>query len=308
MEPIISIILPTYNGETYIRESIESCLNQTFSNFELIIVNDCSKDNTASIIEEYASRDERIRVIHNSHNKKLPSSLNVGFEAANGKYFTWTSDDNIYGPEALETMLQNITEDNETDLVYADYTIIDGEGNITGSRQFNNVYDSFFNWLGCGACFLYKAEIHFALNGYNPAAFLIEDYDFFVRAFMKYKFRYLKNPVLYYYREHAASLTTTQSSAIKDISKIFLERQITGLEAVLNKKETALLYRKFAVYFAVQKNDNVKTGYYLNKLYQISGKQAIITALYIPIRKLWLLINVTFKCWQTIFSAAFQKK
>src|SRR6266581_3781895 len=82
LQPAISIVLPTYNGSKYIRTSIESCLNQTFTDFELIIVNDCSIDNTASIIEEYAAKDGRIIIIHNAFNKKLPLSLNTVYDIA----------------------------------------------------------------------------------------------------------------------------------------------------------------------------------------------------------------------------------
>ena len=295
MQPTISIILPTYNGSKFIRTSIESCLQQTFTDFELIIVNDCSTDNTLSIIEEYAAKDKRIKIIYNEHNKKLPLSLNAGFELAKGKYFTWTSDDNYYAPQALQTMLQQIEDNPISDLVYANYTTINDEGKITGTRIFNNIYLSFFNWLGCGACFLYKAEIHWALNGYNPAAFLIEDYDFFVRAYLKYQFHYLPQTDLYFYREHNASLTSTQRSAIKDVSKIFLERQLVGLENKLSKKEVALLYRKFAVYFAVQKNDTFKYGLYLQKLSNISKKEALITVCYVPVFKLFQTITVSLK-------------
>ncbi len=295
MQPTISIVLPTYNGSKFIRTSIDSCLQQTFTDFELIIVNDCSTDDTASILKEYALQDKRIKVLKNRHNKKLPLSLNRGFEAAKGKYFTWTSDDNYYAPNALQTMLNEFENDQHTtDLVYANYTIIDDAGNVTGTRIFNNVYFSFFNWLGCGACFLYKAEIHKALNGYNPAAFLIEDYDFFVRAFLKYQFNYLPQTDLYFYREHAASLTSTQSSAIKDVSKIFLERQLSGLEKKLDEHEVALLYRKFAVYFAVQKNDTVKYDFYIQKLSAISKKEALITICYVPALKLYQTLIVSF--------------
>ena len=89
----VSIILPTYNGKKYIRDSIESIINQTYTNWELIIVNDCSTDDTQKIIEEYQQKDKRIIVINNEKNLKLPASLNRGFEEASGEYYTWTSDD-----------------------------------------------------------------------------------------------------------------------------------------------------------------------------------------------------------------------
>ena len=102
--PKISIILPTYNGQLYIREAIESVIKQIFKDWELIIVDDCSSDNTLDIIKEYEKLDSRIRVIHNEVNKKLPASLNIGFSYAKGEYFTWTSDDNLYLPSALYRM------------------------------------------------------------------------------------------------------------------------------------------------------------------------------------------------------------
>lgn len=294
MSPAISIVLPTYNGSRYIAQSIESCLKQTFTDFELIIVNDCSTDNTLSIAESFAAQDPRIRVITNEHNKKLPLSLNTGFAAARGRYFTWTSDDNYYAPEALAKMFAVLEKEPDIDLVYCDYYLIDDENKITGTRKFGDINQSFNHWLGCGACFLYRSEVHAANNGYNPAAFLIEDYDFFVRAFMKFNFYYLPSHELYYYREHGASLTATQSAIINDVSKIFLERNIAGLEKKLPPQELGLLYRKFAVYYAVFKNSGVKYKEYLGKLMGISKKQGQITVLYVLARKLGYALSVGF--------------
>ena len=90
---LISIVLPVYNGEQYIDKAVESIIGQTYKNWELILVNDCSTDHTLEILEEYAGKDVRIRIINNTHNLKLPASLNVGFENAKGRYLTWTSDD-----------------------------------------------------------------------------------------------------------------------------------------------------------------------------------------------------------------------
>jgi glycosyltransferase involved in cell wall biosynthesis len=291
--PVISIVLPTYNGSKYIKTSIESCLNQTFKDFELVIVNDCSTDNTASIIQEYAAKDNRIVVIYNAFNKKLPLSLNTGFDAAKGKYHTWTSDDNYYAPDALETMLTVLEKDSNIDLVYCDYFIINDSGEITGVRKFNNVYEEFTNWLGCGACFLYKKEIYAANNGYNPSAFMIEDYDFFVRAFTKFNFYYLPANNLYYYREHPGSLTSTQGDMVNDLSKIMVERQINNLANKLPSKQLSLLYRKFAVYNAVQKNNIYKYKLYLSGLWSLSKKQTLITIFYVPIMKLWKTFTVS---------------
>ena len=92
---MISIILPTYNGEKYLSQAIESILSQTEQDWELILVNDCSTDRTGDICQAYTLKDPRIRVIHNEGNRKLPGSLNRGFREAHGDYLTWTSDDNL---------------------------------------------------------------------------------------------------------------------------------------------------------------------------------------------------------------------
>jgi glycosyltransferase involved in cell wall biosynthesis len=290
--PLISIVLPTYNGANYIRTSIESCLRQTLTNFELIIVNDCSTDNTATIIEEYAAVDNRIRIIHNTQNKKLPLSLNAGFDVAKGKYHTWTSDDNYYAPQALQTLLDILETNKDTGLVYTDYTIINDKNEITGKRTFNNIYDSFTDWLGCGACFLYRAEIYAAIKGYNPSAFLIEDYDFFMRAFLQFKFLYYPSHDLYFYREHEASLTSTQGDMVNYIAKMMIERQMINLEKKLPPDQLTLLYRKMAVFNAVQKNNSIKYKMYLQKLWILSKKHVLITIIYVPVIKGWNSLKV----------------
>ncbi len=292
--PAISLVLPTYNGSKYIRKSIESCLQQTFTNFELIIVNDCSTDDTLSIINEYALKDKRIKIINNEYNKKLPLSLNIGFENAQGNYFTWTSDDNYYAPEALKQMFDGLQNDKTADLIYTDYYIVDENDKTTGTRRFGDVNISFNQWLGAGACFLYKNAIHKENNGYNPAALLIEDYEFFTRAFIKFKFVYLPISDLYYYREHSASLTEQHRITVNDISKIFLERNLSGLEKKLSPHEKSLVHRKLAVYYAVTKSNRIKYKEYLRKLRQTSLSQVFVTVIYVFAKKTMHTLSIGF--------------
>ena len=128
MENLVSIVLPTYNGEKFLRQSIDSCLHQTYKNIELIVVNDCSTDQTEEIILSY--NDSRLVYHKNTTNQKLPNSLNIGFSLAKGDYLSWTSDDNYYHPEAIEKMV-NVMETGQ-DLVYAPYWTIDDANQITG--------------------------------------------------------------------------------------------------------------------------------------------------------------------------------
>ncbi len=104
--PTVSIVLPCYNGARFLAASLDSILAQTFTDWELIIVNDHSTDASPQIANQYAARDPRIRVIHNETNLKLPASLNVGFGAARAPYLTWTSDDNMAKPDWLSTLVE----------------------------------------------------------------------------------------------------------------------------------------------------------------------------------------------------------
>jgi glycosyltransferase involved in cell wall biosynthesis len=306
--PLISIVLPTYNGAHYLKKSVDSCLSQTFADFELIIIDDCSTDDTGRIADAYAEADPRVRVIHNTFNKKLPLSLNTGFEQARGKYHTWTSDDNYYAPEALQVLLGELTAVPAIDLVYTDYYLVDDQDRVTGRKKFNNIYVGFTEWLGCGACFLYKSEIFFANKGYNPGAFLIEDYDFFLRAFLIFNFSYLPRYDLYYYREHEFSLTSTQGDVVNDLAKIMIERQLGGLEKKLPPDQLMLLYRKFAVFNAVRKNNSKKYRLYLRKVWERSRWQAVVVVFYVPVMKLMQTLTVSTAGMAALLGFPFSKK
>lgn len=210
--PEISIVMPVYNGERYLREAVESIIAQDFEEWELILVNDCSTDGTSAVMEEYQSRDGRIRVIHNETNQKLPRSLNIGFTQARGNYFTWTSDDNRYKPQALEKMYRYLELHQDTGLVFADMDYIDETGAKTGavSRNAEEIWSS-----NCvGACFLYRREVAETVGGYDADLFLVEDYDYWLRIAKCCPVVHLPQ-CLYEYRNHGTSLTQTRAENIE---------------------------------------------------------------------------------------------
>ncbi|WP_136669278.1 glycosyltransferase [Flavobacterium sp. H122] len=203
-DKLISIILPVYNGEKHLAKSIESCLSQSYKNIELIIVNDCSTDATLEIITDFASKDDRIKIINNDINKKLPASLNIGHKVANGDLFTWTSHDNIYEPSAIEELAKPILL-GHADVTYANLFLIDSEGNFKKETILPEIENLIFG--NCvGASFLYRKEVFERNNGYNEHLFLVEDYDFWIRAFNHSKFIHINNS-FYNYRTHEESLT-----------------------------------------------------------------------------------------------------
>ena len=98
----ISLIMSVYNGEEYLAEAIDSILNQTFSDFELIVINDCSSDGTSAILSRYAEQDARVKVHTNETNLRLPASLNKAISLAGGKYIARMDADDICLPDRLE--------------------------------------------------------------------------------------------------------------------------------------------------------------------------------------------------------------
>lgn len=207
--PLVSIILPTYNGSRYLAEAIESCLNQTYPHWELIIVDDCSQDATPQIIAQYVARDRRIRSIRHQTNQKLPGALNTGHAAAKGDYLMWTSDDNRFLSTALEELTRFLQEHSQVGVVYADSILIDEQGRYLQDYPAQPASRlAYMNALG--GCFLYRRTVYETLGGYDTELFLAEDYEFWLRAYRKFELAPF-HKILYEYRWHDQSLTKAAS-------------------------------------------------------------------------------------------------
>ena len=199
----VSIVLPTYNGAKYLRQSIDSCLNQTYKNIELIIVDDGSMDETPQIIGSY--QDERIKYVRHDKNKRLPYALNTGFAMATGEYLTWTSDDNYYAENAIESMVALLQINKAIDFVYANYYAINDNGAVLQSISVGPS-ESLKEYNCIGSCFLYSRKVYEVLGGYNPDAFLAEDYEYWIRIFKRFRMQKL-DKFVYWHRLHPRSLT-----------------------------------------------------------------------------------------------------
>lgn len=231
--PEISIVLPTYNGEQYISQSIDSILKQTFPDWELIVVNDCSTDRTLEIVKQYAEYDHRIKIIDNNINKKLPNSLNIGFQHSCGSLLTWTSDDNLYHENALEIMKNELEKDPSINMVRAGMINIDETGEKIGLQPVGEP-DMLYFHNNIGACFMYRRIILEEIGEYDADLFLVEDYDYWLRIIEHYsKIKSIKEP-LYYYRRHKNSLTETKKTMINNQIRKLKDKHIPIL---LNKFE-----------------------------------------------------------------------
>jgi len=267
---LVSIILPVYNGEKYLSESVESCLNQTYKNIELIIVNDCSTDATLQIANEFASTDKRVKVVTNKINKRLPASLNIGHNLATGNMLTWTSDDNLYLSNAIEVMVSTIVNRN-ADFVYTNFIQIDENSNEL--RTFYLEEPQELLWRNVvGACFLYKKNVYKNNKGYNEELFMVEDYDFWLRAFMKHKFIHI-NKILYKYRVHSQSLTNEINIVNSEKQLIFVNNKYKMYSSVFNEYKFPNELQKLIIHF--QKTNTVNSETLIKNIEQI--KQFYIT-------------------------------
>lgn len=136
--PKVSIIVPVYNVENYLRKCLDSIINQTLKNIEIICINDGSTDNSLSILEEYASKDERIIVI-NQENAGVSSARNRGLEIATGEYIAFVDSDDWLEPECYELAVSEFQKDPENDLICWGANVINSRN--ASEKEFLNAQD-----------------------------------------------------------------------------------------------------------------------------------------------------------------------
>ncbi len=138
--PKISIGLPVFNGQQYLEEAVSSIVAQTYSNFELIIADNCSTDASLAIAKKWQKIDQRIKVIESPTNLGAAPNFNRAFAAARGEFFKWATCDDRIEPDFLQACIDRMESAPDTVLVYSDAMKIDGEGNAL-----RLIYDSKMN-------------------------------------------------------------------------------------------------------------------------------------------------------------------
>jgi len=178
----ITVLMPVYNGANYIREAIDSILSQTFSDFEFLIINDGSTDQSESIIR--SCRDDRIRLVHSEENRGLIFTLNSGLAMAKGEYIARMDQDDISMPDRLQKQFNFLEENSNIALVGGWAEIIDTHGEKIGTYKMPVGYDEikfellFRNPLIHGTIF-FRKNIVAELGGYNENNEHAEDYGLY---------------------------------------------------------------------------------------------------------------------------------
>ena len=226
--PKISVVMPVYNGEKYIEEAIDSILNQTFSDFEFIIIDDGSTDKTESIIKSY--NDKRIKYIKNEKNLGVARSLNKGLDIAQGEYIARMDADDISLPKRFKKQLRYMSKHKDIAVCGSAIELFGGEKvkkvyTVTGTENMK------INML-FGSC-LYHPTVMMRASivkkdgyRYDEEYDKVEDFELWTRIIYRYKINNVKN-VLLRYRKHENQVTQNYTTAHKEVlSKVmcnFLE-------------------------------------------------------------------------------------
>lgn len=179
---LVSIVIPVYNGEVYLRDAIQSVVNQTFQNWKLYLINDGSTDGSLVIMEEYALRDARIKVIDDGQNKGLVTRLNQSVEIAVGKYYARMDADDIMYITRIEEQVTFLESHPDVDVLGTSIMIIDNNNDIVGSDMYTGEVNSFIHPTVMG-----KLE-WFRSNPYCEWALRAEDMELWSRTASKSKF------------------------------------------------------------------------------------------------------------------------
>ena len=201
--PEVSVLFPAYNAEKYLHEAIESILSQTFKNFELIIVDDGSTDNTRIIIEEYVKKDPRVIPLFNERNLGIVQSLNKALKIAKGRYIARMDHDDISLPERLETQVRFLQEHPEISIVGSNVILINEKGEYIGIRKLPEIPEKIAKLMVLGNQFVHptvmiRREVFDVVGNYQKVLHA-EDYDLWINAIKKgLKLYNLQTPLLKY--------------------------------------------------------------------------------------------------------------
>ncbi len=214
--PFFTVIIPLYNKEKYISGAIESILNQTFIDFELLIINDCSTDKSAEIATDFLS--EKVRIIHHEKNSGLAATRNTGIKKANSNYVTFLDADDVWKPNFLEKIFHLIQNFPEARIFGTNYEeiwdkTVKKPHNNSDSLPKNFVgYVNFFKMnlkqgiYNHGSVCLHK-EVYENVGFYNEKMNFSEDLDFNIRANYHYKLAYDNSVQMSYFMQTDNQLT-----------------------------------------------------------------------------------------------------
>jgi glycosyltransferase involved in cell wall biosynthesis len=220
--PLVSVIMPTYNHAKYIGEAIESVLNQTYKNFELIIIDNYSEDDTEKIVAAF--KENRIKYLKFRNNGIIAASRNYGIKNSDGEYVAFLDSDDTWLPEKLEKQIELFHVSNETAMIYTRFKTVRGDtiskdilpknGRYKRGHIFKLLYVRPF--IACSSVIVKKSIFNqIGLFDTNHDLIAIEDMDLWLRIALKYRVEIADISPLVLYRIHPQSISQGSARMIK---------------------------------------------------------------------------------------------
>ncbi|HUB27368.1 MAG TPA: glycosyltransferase, partial [Tepidisphaeraceae bacterium] len=201
--PRISVVIPCYKGARYLPEAIESCLRQTMSDFEVIVVDDASPDQCAEIAARYASQDKRVQLIKRPANGGVSAAFNTGFAAAKGAYHTRLAQDDTFTEDALASFCDFLAANPAVGLVYSDFQSIDEtEKTVSHVCPPNNAERALLKGNRLGICVAWRREVWETIGEFHSEFDAAEDYEYWLRVWDRFPIQKLENKTLMRFRVH----------------------------------------------------------------------------------------------------------
>ena len=245
--PIISVILPAYNSEKTIKRTINSVLQQTFTDLELIIINDGSQDSTLDIISQF--NDFRVKVF-SYPNSGGNISRNRGIQVASGKFLSFLDADDLWTVDKLQRQLQTLQENTDVKVAYSWTDYIDENDNFLLSGTYisvnGDVYEQLFitNFLENGSNPLIDREVILELGGFDESLNAGQDWDMWLRLANKYNFVAVPSVQILYRispNSRSSNLKRQEEGCIKVLEKAYQARP--SLSKLTRRKSLANLYK-----------------------------------------------------------------
>ena len=217
-EDLVSIVVPVYNAEKFISETINSVLNQTYKNWELLLVNDCSKDNSEKIIKEYIQKDKRIKLMNNEVNSRAAISRNNGIKAAKGRFICFLDADDLWDKEKLEKQIKFI-EETGCEFSFTGYEFADETGKPNGKKVYVpskiNYKQSLKNTTIWTSTVMFDMTKLSKDDIYMPNVARGQDTATWWKVLKKINYAYGLNEILSFYRRSEGTLSSNKLVALK---------------------------------------------------------------------------------------------
>jgi glycosyltransferase involved in cell wall biosynthesis len=268
-QPKISVIIPVYNGMKYLPETIESILNQTFTDFEGLIINDGSTDNIVEWISQLS--DRRIRLISQT-NQGTAAARNRGIIEAKGEYIALLDADDIWELTKLEKQAKCLDNNPAVGLVDTWAMIIDEYGNPTGRMRihqlegdvYHKVYEACDSPVCCGSSPMIRRSCFDVLGFFDPDIKIVEDVDMWVRIASRYHYGLVKE-VLVRYRQHPRNKSRDCQSMLQDF-RALIEKTYSSLpvESLYLRAKCYGKLNLFLAWRAMENKDYQQAAYFRN--------------------------------------------